>query len=86
EDSGQANVVIWNTIKKENGGYAATKELLEKVNLIDKFNGQSRFNGFSAEFKIPGIFKSIEEIDKAVVTFVKEVLTKLNAVQDGTSR
>ena len=77
ESTGNAKVVMWNTVKAENGGYETVQAQLERINLLDRFNGQSLYHGCTAEFNLPDYQNSIGEIDEAVFALVKDIFTKL---------
>ena len=79
EGTGDAKVVMWNTVKQGDGGRETVREQLDRINLVNRFNGKPLYNGWTAEFNLPDYNDSIGEVDQAVLSLVKEVFTRLSA-------
>ena len=80
ESNGNAKVVMWNTIKKENGGYETVKDILTRIDLISHFTGVSLYNGLTAEFNISEIYPTLEDVDKSVLSLVILVVKSLKTI------
>ena len=79
ENTGDAKVVLWNTVKEENGGFETVQALLHRIKLLGRFTGESIYNGCTAEFAIEAFHDSIGAMDEAVLALVKEIFDKLSA-------
>lgn len=79
ENTGNAKVVLWNTVKQENGGLETVRALLHRINLLGKFTGVSLYNGCTVEFDLADFHDSIGAMDEAVLALVKEIFDKLSA-------
>lgn len=80
ESSGNAKVVVWNTTNKEKEGYASAERLLDSIGLKERFDGESRYNGLTAEFNISETFPCIEDMDNSVVDLVVTIFEKLKTL------
>lgn len=80
EHNSNAFIVMWNEMKPDPAGYETVKEILTRVNLAHRFNAPSRFNGMTAAFAISKEYPSLEAVDNAVLTLVKDVFQKLSSL------
>ncbi len=81
-NDGSANVVLWNTSLRNDLGYETVKTKLRRIDLLDQFNGESTYNGFSKNFTIDTQLSSLNVVDNAVLKFVSLLMKRLNNLND----
>lgn len=74
---GSANIVLWNTDKRNDEGYQIVKQLLIEIDLIDKFTSERKYNGLHCHLEISSKYPKMENVDAETLIIVKEIFERL---------
>jgi len=78
-NNGNAELVFWNPGVSGVEGRKAVTEKLEKINLLNEFSIETKYdNGYPKHFIIGEEYKSMQEVDVAIITFVQQLMKGLN--------
>ena len=79
EFDGSADLEFWNTSIEGIEGRKPLTDKLMAINLLNEFNDDPGFkgNGYHKNFKIGDTYKSMIEVDNAVIAFVKNLMQLL---------
>ena len=78
-NDGSAFVTLWNTEKRNDEGYRTVKSKLAETNLLNLFDGISRYSGLSKDFNMTKEM-TLSKIDGEVLTFVQKVFKNLREI------
>ncbi|MBB6274039.1 hypothetical protein HDF26_004512 [Pedobacter cryoconitis] len=81
EEIGGAEVVFWNVTTSGINGRMVLTERLNEIGLRQEFTDEVSYNdnGYTKHFIVGDKYKSMAEVDQAVLAFLKKIMEKLNA-------
>jgi hypothetical protein len=80
EYDGSASIEFWNQTQRTIEGREPLTQKLVAINLLTEFGEKPNFaaNGYHKDFVIGDIYKTMVEVDNAVITFVRNMMQLLN--------
>ena len=78
-ENGNASIVFWNPGVMGESGREALTQKLKAIDLLEEFESETSFgdNGYTKYFRIGSDYKTIKEVDDALIKFTKNLMTKL---------